>query len=155
MAHVERQNLLGRNVVMATTMDFVSKLKDGDIGRNIQTLTLNVDVEQAAAIARLVLNSDHDLYRVNINESEFIVYPMDARPQAIHMNNPVALRLMDIDDDEYAVLKIGNNDLAEVFDLVDYEDDDGEFVRGIAIGSDFVPLSEFVKYDTPWMKGGE
>lgn len=140
---------------MTTTMDFVSKLKDGDIGRNIQTLTLNVDVDQAAAIARLVLDSDPDLYRVNINESEFIVYPVDARPKAIHMDNPVAISLMDIDDDEYAVLKIGNNDLAEVFDLVDYEDDDGEFVRGIALGENFIPLSEFVKYDSPWMKGGE
>lgn len=140
---------------MTTTMDFVSKLKDGDIGRNIQTLTLNVDVDQAAAIARLVLDSDPDLYRVNINESEFIVYPVDARPRAIHMDSPVALSLMDIDDDEYAVLKIGNNDLAEVFDLIDYEDDDGEFVRGIALGEDFVPLSEFVKYDSPWLKGGE
>ena len=140
---------------MATTMDFVSKLKDGDIGRNIQTLTLNVDVEQAAAIARLVLANDPDLYRVNINESEFVVYPLGTRPQAIHVSNPIALRLMDVDDDEYAVLKIGDNDLAEVYALVDYEDDNGEFVRGIALGEDFVPMSEFVKYNSPWMKGGE
>jgi len=147
--------------MMTTRMEYVKK-----DSHSIDTVTLSVNVDAASEMAALALKHDPTLLRINIvpeTDGEdtlyYVAYPEDAKPVAIHMDNPVALKVMDIDDDEQLILKIADNYLAEAFEIIDYEDNDGDFIRGIAIGNDFIPMNEFISTDSPWvagkMKGGK
>lgn len=141
--------------MMTTRMEYVKK-----DSRRIDTVTLSVNVDAATEMAALALKHDPTLLRINImpeTDGEgtlyYVAYPEGAKPVAVHMDNPVSLAIMDIDDDEQVVLKIADNYLAEAFEIIDYEDDDGDFIRGIAIGNDFIPLDEFIMTDSPWVAG--
>lgn len=145
------------------TMEYVRK-----DSRHIHTVTLDIDQYEAAEIAEMTLKYDQGLERINIiphddrdcdEQPYFVAYPEGAKPVAVHADNPVGLAIMDIDDGEQVVLRIADNYLCEAFEIIDYEGDDGDFIRGIAIGDSFMPLDEFISTDSPWfagkMKGGE
>lgn len=118
-----------------------------------EMIKLDVPMKAAISIAEAALE-DASLYRVDIEGGDnamYSVYPKEHVPMGTYTyydpmgTGPIDIMLMDIDDEDMCVLKIGDHPYADHCEIIDLEEDDGCFVRATVVDDTIIRMTEFTK----------